>query len=293
MGPMKIKDILASGRVSVSLEVFPPKKDEGFARMREVVERLCAAKPSFMSVTFGAGGGRDAHTADVAGSIEARGVTALAHQTCVGTDPAQLSARLALLRSLGVENVLALRGDLPEGAAAPAPGFFAHASDLVRAIRAADPSFCVGGACYPECHPESPHTDEDVRRLKEKVDAGCDFLTTQMFFDNALFYRFLWKVREAGIGVPVVAGIMPITNGNQVARAQKLSGSFMPRRFTALVDKFGDRPAAMEQAGVAYATDQIVDLIANGVRAVHVYTMNKPQVAEAILRNLSEILAAG
>ena len=290
---MKIKDILAGGRVSVSLEVFPPKKDEGFARMREVVERLCAAKPSFMSVTFGAGGGRDAHTADVAGSIEARGVTALAHQTCVGTDPAQLPARLALLRSLGVENILALRGDLPEGAVAPAPGFFAHASDLVRAIRAADPSFCVGGACYPECHPESPHTDEDVRRLKEKVDAGCDFLTTQMFFDNALFYRFLWKVREAGIGVPVVAGIMPITNGNQVARAQKLSGSFMPRRFTALVDKFGDKPAAMEQAGVAYATDQIVDLIANGVRAVHVYTMNKPQVAEAILRNLSEILAAG
>ena len=289
---MKIKDILASGRVSVSLEVFPPKRDEGFERMREVVERLCAAKPSFMSVTFGASGGRDTHTADVAALIQSHGVAALAHQTCVGTDPAQLPARLAQLRALGVENVLALRGDLPEGAAAPAAGFFPHASDLVRAIRAADPSFCVGGACYPECHPESPHTEEDVRRLREKADAGCDFLTTQMFFDNALFYRFLWKVREAGIRVPIVAGIMPITSGRQVERAQKLSGSFMPRRFTALVDRFGDKPAAMEQAGVAYATDQIVDLIANDVRAIHVYTMNNPRVAEAILRNLSVILAS-
>ena len=287
---MKIKDILAGGRVSVSLEVFPPKRDEDIGRMREVVERLCAARPSFMSVTFGAAGGRDAHTADVAGLIEAHGVTALAHQTCVGTDPAALPARLAQLRALGVENVLALRGDLPEGAAAPAPGFFRHASELVRAIRAAG-DFCVGGACYPECHPESPHTEEDIRHLGEKAEAGCDFLTTQMFFDNALFYRFLWKVREAGIRIPVVAGIMPITSGRQVERAQRLSGSFMPRRFTALVDKFGDKPAAMEQAGIAYATDQIVDLVANDVRAIHVYTMNKPQVAEAILRNLSDILA--
>lgn len=287
---MTIKDILAGGRVSVSLEVFPPKKEEGFARMREVVERLCAARPSFMSVTFGAAGGRDVHTADVAGLIEGRGVTALAHQTCVGTDPAALPARLAALRALGVRNVLALRGDLPAGAAEPPPGHFRHAADLVRAVKEAG-DFCVGGACYPECHPESPHTADDIRHLREKVEAGCDFLTTQMFFDNALFYRFLWKVREAGIGVPVVAGIMPITNGNQVARAVKLSGSFVPRRFTALVDKFGDKPAAMEQAGIAYATDQIVDLIANDVRAIHIYTMNKPQVAEGILRNLSEILA--
>lgn len=288
---MKIKDILSGGRVSVSLEVFPPKRDEGFARMREVVERLCAARPSFMSVTFGAAGGRDTHTADVAELIGRAGVTPLAHQTCIGSSRAEVAARLAHLRAIGVENVLALRGDLPEGVAAPPPDHYAHASDLVRAIKEAG-GFCVGGACYPEVHPESRDSAEDVRRLKEKVDAGCDFLTTQMFFDNALFYRFLWKAREAGIGVPVVAGIMPITNGRQVERVRRLSGCYLPHRFMALVDKFGDKPSAMEQAGVAYATDQIVDLLASGVRAIHVYTMNKPQVAEAILRNLSEILAA-
>ncbi len=286
---MTIQQILQNGGVSVSLEVFPPKREEGFEQMRAVVGRLCRQKPSFMSVTFGAAGGRDTHTADVAALITSEGVTALAHQTCVGTDPEHLAERLAHLRALGVENILALRGDLPPGATEPASGHFRHAADLVRAIKGIG-GFCVGGACYPECHPESPHTEDDIRHLKEKVDAGCDFLTTQMFFDNNLFYRFLWKAREAGIGVPIVAGIMPITNGRQVERAQKLSGSFMPRRFTALVDKFGDRPAAMEQAGVAYATDQIVDLIANDVRAIHIYTMNKPQVAEGILANLSEIL---
>ena len=288
---MRISDILARGGVSVSLEVFPPKREEGFARMNEVVERLCRQRPSFMSVTFGAAGGRDAHTADVAELIGRHGVTALAHQTCIGSSRDEVAKRLAHLRAVGVENVLALRGDLPEGVAQPPPDHYAHAADLVRAIREAG-GFCVGGACYPEVHPESANSDEDLRRLREKVDAGCDFLTTQMFFDNALFYRFLWKAREAGIHVPVVAGIMPITNGKQVERARKLSGCYLPHRFMSLVDKFGDKPAAMEQAGVAYATDQIVDLLANGVRAIHVYTMNKPSVAEAILRNLSEILAA-
>ena len=287
---MKIKDVLARDGVSVSLEVFPPKKEESLARMRGVIERLCRQRPSFMSVTFGAAGGRDAHTADVAELIGAQGVTALAHQTCVGCPPEEVRARLAHLRDIGVENVLALRGDLPPGAAAPPDGHFAHASDLVREIRDFG-GFCIGAACYPEVHPESPDSDEDMRRLREKVDAGVDFLTTQMFFDNALFYRFLWKAREAGIHVPVVAGIMPVTSGSQVGRIRALSGSYLPHRFMSLVDKWGGNPAAMEQAGVAYATDQIVDLLANGVRAIHIYTMNKPSVAEAILANLSQLLA--
>ena len=222
MPPMQIKDILAGGRVSVSLEVFPPKKEEGFARMREVLERLCAVKPSFVSVTCGAAGGRDTHTADVAALALRVGATPLAHQTCIGSSRAEVAARLAHLREIGVENVLALRGDLPEGVAAPPPDHYAHAADLVRAIKAAG-GFCVGGACYPEVHPESRDSAEDIRRLKEKVDAGCDFLTTQMFFDNALFYRFLWKAREAGISVPIAAGIMPITNGKQVERARRLA----------------------------------------------------------------------
>ena len=286
---MKIKDILGGGGVSVSLEIFPPKREENLDRTREVVERLCLRKPSFVSVTCGAASTRDAHTADVAAFVAARGVTALAHMTCVGAPVRDVRGQLARLRSLGVENVLALRGDLPPGASAPGEGRFAHAEDLVREIRAAG-DFCVGAACYPEKHPESADSVEDMRMLKRKVDAGADFLTTQMFFDNSLFYRFLWKAREAGIRVPVVAGIMPITSGRQVERARLLSGSTMPPRFLSIVDKWGANPAAMEQAGVAYATGQIVDLLANGVRAIHVYTMNKPSVAESILDNLSELL---
>jgi len=286
---MKIKDILRGGGVSVSLEIFPPKREENLDRTREVVERLCRRKPSFVSVTCGAASTRDAHTADVAAFVAARGVTALAHMTCVGAPVSAVRGQLARLRALGVENVLALRGDLPPGASAPGEGRFAHAEDLVREIKAAG-GFCVGAACYPEKHPESADSVEDLRMLKRKVDAGADFLTTQMFFDNSLFYRFLWKAREAGIDVPVVAGIMPITSGKQVERARLLSGSTMPPRFLSIVDKWGGNPVAMEQAGVAYATGQIVDLLANGVNAIHVYTMNKPSVAEAILDNLSELL---
>ena len=286
---MKIKDILRGGGVSVSLEIFPPKREENLDRTREVVERLCRRKPSFVSVTCGAASTRDAHTADVAAFVAARGVTALAHMTCVGAPVSAVRGQLARLRALGVENVLALRGDLPPGASAPGEGRFAHAEDLVREIKAAG-GFCVGAACYPEKHPESADSVEDLRMLKRKVDAGADFLTTQMFFDNSLFYRFLWKAREAGIDVPIVAGIMPITSGKQVERARLLSGSTMPPRFLSIVDKWGGNPAAMEQAGVAYATGQIVDLLANGVNAIHVYTMNKPSVAEAILDNLSELV---
>ena len=286
---MKIKDILRGGGVSVSLEIFPPKREENLDRTREVVERLCRRKPSFVSVTCGAASTRDAHTADVAAFVAARGVTALAHMTCVGAPVSAVRGQLARLRALGVENVLALRGDLPPGASAPGEGRFAHAEDLVREIKAAG-GFCVGAACYPEKHPESADSVEDLRMLKRKVDAGADFLTTQMFFDNSLFYRFLWKAREAGIDVPIVAGIMPITSGRQVERARLLSGSTMPPRFLSIVDKWGGNPAAMEQAGVAYATGQIVDLLANGVNAIHVYTMNKPSVAEAILDNLSELV---
>lgn len=259
--------------------------------MRETVEALCAMKPSFMSVTCGASGSIDGHTADVAEFVHSRGCTALAHQTCVAHTREGIASNLARLRAAGIENILALRGDLPpdfEGGVPP--DRYEHASDLVRAIRAAG-DFCIGGACYPERHPENPHADSDLRFLKEKVDAGADFLTTQMFFDNALFYRFLWRAREAGINVPIIAGVMPITNGSQVERARRLSGSYMPHRFMSIVDRFGDKPAAMEQAGVAYATDQIVDLLANGVRAIHVYTMNKPSVAAAILKNISELTA--
>jgi methylenetetrahydrofolate reductase (NADPH) len=187
---------------------------------------------------------------------------------------------------------MALRGDIPVGLenADRSHWDYKHAVELVRELKESGADFCIGGACYPEIHPESTNQKEDILYLKEKVDAGCSFLTTQMFFDNNLLYNFLYKIREAGITVPIIPGIMPITNGNQVERAIKLSGSFMPQRFKSLVDKFGTTPAAMKQAGIAYATDQIIDLFANGITNVHVYSMNKPDVAEAIQHNLSDIL---
>ncbi|MBQ6118786.1 MAG: methylenetetrahydrofolate reductase, partial [Clostridia bacterium] len=215
-----------------------------------------------------------------------------AHLTCVSSTKETVHQRIGEIAAAGIKNVMALRGDLtPELEQSDrATWDYRHAAELVRELKQRCPSLCVGGACYPEIHPESENQHEDIRYLKEKVEAGCEFLTTQMFFDNNLLYNFLYKIREAGITVPVIPGVMPITNANQVARAVKLSGSFMPVRFKSLVDRFSASPAAMKQAGIAYATDQIIDLYANGVKNVHVYSMNKPDVAAAIMRNLSDII---
>ena len=289
---MKIRKLLQQNTLSISFEVFPPKTESGFDSVRTATEEIARLRPAYMSVTYGAGGGTSRYTLDIAKHIKAQyGVPTLAHLTCVSSTRDTVKERIADLRAAGIENVMALRGDIPAAMAEEdRTGWdYRYAVDLIRELKAAG-DFCIGGACYPEVHPESPHQAEDIRYLKEKVDAGCDFLTTQMFFDNNLLYNFLYKIREAGVTVPVVPGIMPITNGNQVARAIQLSGSFMPQRFKSLVDKFGDDPAAMKQAGIAYATDQIIDLYANGIHHVHVYSMNKPDVAAKILENLSDIL---
>ena len=294
---MKISQLLARDGLSLSFEVFPPKTDTAFASVKAATEAIADLHPAFVSVTYGAGGGTSQYTLDIAKNIkEAHGVPTLAHLTCVSSTRETVRARIADMKTAGIENVMALRGDIPAHmqGADRSNWPYRYAVDLVRELKesctdgAAD--FCIGGACYPEVHPESADQREDIKYLKEKVDAGVEFLTTQMFFDNNLLYNFLYKIREAGITVPVVPGIMPITAGNQVARAIQLSGSFMPRRFISLVDKFGHNPAAMKQAGIAYATDQIIDLYANGIKTVHVYTMNKPDVARKILENLSEIL---
>ncbi len=290
---MKLTDFLNREGLSLSFEVFPPKTDTAFESVRHATEEIARLRPSFMSVTYGAGGGTSRYTLDIAKNIKANyGVPTLAHLTCVSSTKETVRARIADIRAAGIQNVMALRGDIPkELEQSDRSGWdYRHAVELVRELRESGEDFCIGGACYPEIHPESPNQKADIRYLKEKVEAGCDFLTTQMFFDNNLLYTFLYKIREAGITVPVIPGIMPITNGNQVERAVKLSGSFMPQRFKALVDKFGHTPAAMKQAGIAYATDQIIDLFANGITNVHVYSMNKPDVAAAILRNLSDIL---
>ncbi|MBQ6337163.1 MAG: methylenetetrahydrofolate reductase [Ruminococcus sp.] len=290
---MKIVKILKNNRCSLSFEVFPPKASSTFDEVKPAIEKIAKLKPSFMSVTYGAGGGTSQYTLDIAKDIRNRyGVPTMAHLTCVSSNKQTVAEKINALKAAGIQNVMALRGDLtPEMKLSDASKWdYTHAIDLVRELKESDADFCIGCACYPEVHPESPHQKEDIMYLKEKVDAGCDFITTQMFFDNNLLYNFLYKIREAGITVPVIPGIMPITRAVQLERAIKLSGSFIPQRFKALVDRFGGDDFAMMQAGVAYATDQIIDLYANGVQNVHLYTMNKPEVARAIQNNLSSII---
>lgn len=288
---MKLTEQLKDEKLSLSFEVFPPKTDANFESVKSAVEEIATLNPAFMSVTYGAGGGTSRYTLEIAKNIkEKHGVPTLAHLTCVSSTKETVKARIADMKAAGIENVMALRGDLtPEMEGKDRSGWdYKHAIDLVHELK--EEGFCIGGACYPEVHPESANQKDDIKYLKEKVEAGCEFLTTQMFFDNNLLYNFLYKIREAGITVPVVAGIMPITNAKQVERAIKLSGSFMPQRFKSIVDKFGSDPAAMKQAGIAYATDQIIDLFANNITNVHVYSMNKPEVAFKVQSNLSDIL---
>ena len=290
---MKITEIINKEKLTLSFEVFPPKTESNYDSVKMATEEIAKLKPAFMSVTYGAGGGTSKYTLDIAKNIkETYGVPSLAHLTCVSSTRETVKLRIQDIKRAGIQNVMALRGDIPaDRINDDRSGWdYKNAYELVRELRESGNDFCIGGACYPEIHPESSDQREDIKHLKEKVDVGCDFLTTQMFFDNNLLYSFLYKIREAGITVPIIPGIMPITNGNQIERAIKLSGSFMPWRFKALVDKFGTSPSAMKQAGIAYATDQIIDLFANGITNVHVYSMNKPDIAMAIKNNLSEIL---
>ena len=290
---MKIKDLLKKDTLSLSFEVFPPKTNTAFESVKRATEEIAALKPSFMSVTYGAGGGTSEYTLDIAKNIKSLyGVPTLAHLTCVSSSKAMVKEKIEAIKAAGIENVMALRGDVPKERIDDdrSTWDYRYAIDLVRELRESGYDFSIGGACYPEVHPESENQKDDIKYLKEKVDAGCDFLTTQMFFDNNLLYNFLYKIREAGITVPVIPGVMPITRANQLERAIKLSGSFIPQRFKSLVDKFGGDPSAMQQAGIAYATDQIIDLFANGVKNVHVYSMNNPDVAKKIMENLSCIL---
>ena len=290
---MKIIDLITKDTLSLSFEVFPPKTESSFESVKTATEEIAKLKPSFMSVTYCAGGGTSKYTLDIAKNIkELYGVPTLAHLTCVSSTKETVQQKIKEIKEAGIENVMALRGDIPqELEGVDRSGWdYQYAADLISELKDANTDFCIGCACYPEIHPESANQKEDIKHLKEKVDAGCDFITTQMFFDNNLLYNFLYKIREAGITVPVIPGIMPITNANQVERAIKLSGSFMPQRFKSLVDKFGSNPAAMKQAGIAYATDQIIDLYANNITNVHVYSMNKHDVAAKIQSNLSDIL---
>lgn len=289
---MKIKDILKEEKVHISFEVFPPKTDAGYESVLRATEKIAALKPAFMSVTYGAGGGTSKNTASIASQIQDDfHVTSLAHLTCVSSTKEEVHTVIENLKEKGIEKILALRGDIPVDTEFPLPNHYKYASELIEDIKQQG-DFCIGAACYPEGHVDTEHKKDDIRNLKKKVDCGVDFLTTQMFFDNNIFYNFLYRIREQGITIPVLPGIMPVTNGKQIARICQLSGTILPERFRAVVDCFGDNPAAMQQAGIAYATDQIVDLIANGIRNIHIYSMNKPEIAGAIMENLSEIIKA-
>lgn len=287
---MKIRDLITQDKATLSFEVFPPKKDTDFADVEAAALGIAAFKPDYMSVTYGAGGSTKGHTIQLAQEIQEKyDVPTIAHLTCVCASKEGIKTALADMKNAGIENILALRGDIPKNYDGQVFAEFSHASELVELIKETG-DFCVGGACYPEVHPDSANKHEDIIGLKKKVDAGCDYLTTQMFFDNNIFFNFMYRIIEAGISVPIIPGIMPITRRVQVKNAVKLSGCNVPERFKSIVDAFGDTEAAMRQAGIAYATDQIIDLMANGVKHIHVYSMNKPEVAAGIQKNLSEIL---
>ncbi len=286
---MRLTELLQSEKVTISCELFPPKQGAQLANYKKIVADMAEIKPAYISVTYGATGGTSDYTVELANEVRnVNHIPALAHLTCASSTKEKVASVIEELKANKIENILALRGDIPVNADFPLPNQYKHASELIADIKAQG-DFCIGGACYPEGHPEADTIFEDLTYLKEKVDAGCEFLTTQMFFDNNILYNFMYKALKKGIDVPIVAGIMPITSKAQVKRSISLSGCMIPTRFQAIVDRFGDDPAAMKQAGIAYATEQIIDLIANGVNHVHIYTMNKPDIAGAIFENLSDI----
>ena len=289
---MKLTELFAKDQINLSFEVFPNKKPENLESVKAKTAKIAELKPAFMSVTYGAGGGTSQFTLEIAKNIQDNcGVPVLAHLTGESSTKEIVAQRIEELQAAGIQNIMALRGDLtPEMEGQDRTNWaYRYAIDLIRELKEKG-DFCIGSGCYPEVHPEAANMLEDIRFLKEKVDAGCDFLTSQLFFDNSIFYDYLYKVREAGIAVPVIPGIMPVTNAKQMERSIQMSGSFIPRHFKALLERFGNNDAAMKQAGIAYATEQIIDLYANGVKNVHVYTMNNPEVAEKIMANVKDLL---
>ena len=286
---MKISEILKNNRVTVSFEVFPPKQWDKIENTKALVREMSTANPSFMSVTYGAAGTQSGFTTEIANEIKDSGITPLSHLTCLTSTRDKIHQVVGELKDNGIENILALRGDIPEGFVFPDKQYFEYAYQLVNEIKELG-DFCIGGACYPEIHPESKNRIDDIDHLKYKVDCGAEFLTSQMFFDNDKFLNFYEMCRIKGIEVPIIAGIMPITNAKQIMRSIELSNCSVPKKFYRIMERFGDDPKSMKQAGIIYATEQIIDLMANGVNNIHIYTMNKPDVAESIMNGLSDII---
>lgn len=286
---MYIRDIFKNKRPALSFEVFPPKQETGIESVTKAIDKMSELPIDYMSVTYGAGGSTSKKTAQIAEYMEKNlNLTALAHLTCVSLTRSEVHEILSDLKEKGVENILALRGDIPQDKSLVRTDY-KYASELTRDIRDFG-GFSIGGACYPECHPDSPSLETDIENLKIKVDEGCDFLVTQMFFDNNAFYNFRDRAVKKGINVPITVGIMPITAASQIGKMCSLSGgASMPSKFTRIISKYGDNPGALKQAGIAYAVEQIIDLLSNDVDGIHLYTMNKPETAEKIVTVINNL----
>ena len=286
---MFIKDLFQKDKTLISFEIFPPKKDLPIENVLDASKKMADLKPSYMSITYGAGGTSRDNTVSLSSFVQNElGITALSHLTCIGTRKENLPQMLEKLKRCNVTNILALRGDFPEGVE-EMPLEFMHASELIFEIKK-NGAFCVGGACYPEGHIESDNVYTDLENLKYKIDAGVDFLVSQLFFDNSVFFNFLYRAAAKGINVPIDAGIMPVTSKSQIKRMCALSGASLTPKYISILDKYYDKPESLKKAGIAYATEQIIDLVANGVSGIHLYTMNKPGIAEAVMKNLEGIV---
>ena len=287
---MKISDILVEKTPHLSFEVFPPKTDAAYEGVLKATEAIAELKPSYMSVTYGAGGGTSKNTVKIASHIKDKyNVPSLAHLTCVSSTKEEVHQVIDQLKAAGIENILALRGDIPQESEFPLPNHYQYAYELIEDIKSQG-DFCIGAACYPEGHYESKSLDEDIQNLKYKIGAGVKVLITQLFFDNQCFYEFVGKARMMGIKVPVSAGIMPIVNSRQIERTVALSGASLPHDFTKMISLYENNPEKLFEAGIQYAVDQIRDLIINGVDGIHLYTMNNPKVALKVYEKIEDLL---
>lgn len=289
----RITDLLQPGRTAISCEMFPPKPGQDPAPIREALRGIAATAPDFISVTYGAGGSDSTRTMELAEEIQRQyRIPALAHLTAISSSRAQIDRTLHTLREHGIGNILALRGDRPPDWNPAQPRDFSYAYPFIEEIRRQG-DFCIGAGCYPEGHSECPDWEQGLAHLKQKVDCGCDFLITQLCFNNERLYRFFDRARAKGIDVPIVVGILPLTRKQQVESMCRLCGVSLPPQLASLVERFGGQPESMKQAGLAYATEQILELIANGVSAIHLYIMNQPEIARCLRDNLSHVVPAG
>ena len=278
-----IKNLFNANKLILSCEVYPPKKEDEFEKIFDVLDRIAALSPDFISVTYGAGGSNVGKNVEIAAYIKKLGIESLAHITCIGYSRTNIDEGLARLKEVGVDNVLALRGDIPKGMSAEdfKSRDFEHASDMIAYIKELG-GFGIAGACYPEKHFEAPDSTTDLMNLKRKVAAGCDFLVSQLFFDNSFFYRLVDNASRIGINVPIDAGIMPVTSAKQLGTTVTLSGTSIPKSLSDIIAKYGDSPEDMKKAGIDYAVRQAIDLADHGVHGIHVYAMNKPGLVSEI-----------